>query len=218
MKRFRVLLLILTFFALFTSVHAQRNSSLAILMTADGPIMPPMLEYFKRGIETAEQRDAEVLIIELNTPGGAIDTMLEIIQVVDESKVPVVIYVYPNDAIAGSAGALITMAGQASAMAPKTAIGAASPIDSSGDDIQETLEKKIKAVLKAKARTMVEDRGTEAVKLAEEMIDEAKAVTASEALDAGLIDFISDDTEDLLQALDGFTVQVDGKPQKLQTT
>lgn len=218
MKKFRLFLLAFTLFASFSIVHAQRETRLAILMNADGPIMPPMLEYFKRGIETAEQRDAEVLIVELNTPGGSIDTMLEIIQVIDESKVPVVIYVYPNDAIAGSAGALITMAGEASAMAPKTAIGAASPIDSSGDDIQETLEKKIKAVLKAKVRTMIKDRGAEAINLAEGMIDEAKAVTAEEALDAGLIDFIADDTEDLLQALDGFTVQVDGGSRKLQTT
>jgi membrane-bound serine protease (ClpP class) len=187
-------------------------------MKADGPIVPPMLEYFKRGIETAEQRDAEVLIIELNTPGGSIDTMLEIIQVIGDSKVPVVVYVSPNDAIAGSAGALITMAGQASAMAPRAAIGAASPIDSSGNDIQTTLESKIKEILKAKVRIMVKSRGTEAVKLAESMIDDAKAVTANEALDAGLIDFISDDTEDLLQALDGFTVQVNGQPRKLETT
>jgi membrane-bound serine protease (ClpP class) len=217
MRKLRLFLLALTLFASFTIVHAQRETRLAILMNADGPIMPPMLEYFKRGIETAEQRDAEVLIVELNTPGGSLDTMLEIIDVIDESSVPVVIYVYPNDAIAGSAGALITMAGDASAMAPKTAIGAASPIESSGDDIQETLDRKIKAVLKAKARTMLTERGTEAVKLAEEMIDDARAVTADEALEAGLIDFISDDTEDLLQALDGFPVEVEGKSRKLQT-
>lgn len=218
MKKFRVLLLALTLFALFTSAHAQRNSSLALVMKADGPIVPPMLEYFKRGIETAEQRDAEVLIIELNTPGGSIDTMLEIIQVIGDSKVPVVVYVSPNDAIAGSAGALITMAGQASAMSPRAAIGAASPIDSSGNDIQTTLESKIKEILKAKVRIMVESRGKDAVELAEAMIDDAKAVTAAEALDAGLIDFIADDTEDLLQALDGFTVQVNGESRKLKTT
>lgn len=218
MKKLRVFLLVVTLFAFFTSVHAQRETRLALVMTADGPIVPPMLEYFKRGIETAEQRDAEVLIIELNTPGGSVDTMLEIIQVIGESKVPVVIYVSPKDAMAGSAGALITMAGHASAMAPRTAIGAASPIESSGADIEETREKKLKEFLKAKARTMVKDRGTEAVKLAEAMIEDAKAVTAAEALDAGLIDFISDDTEDLLQALDGFTVQVDGKARTLKTT
>jgi membrane-bound serine protease (ClpP class) len=212
MKLTRIPVLFLMALALFQPVFAQSNEPLAIVMTADGPIMPPMLEYFKRGIETAEQSHAEVLVIQLNTPGGSVETMLSIIQVMRASKVPVVVYVSPNDAIAGSAGALITMAGHASAMAPKTAIGAASPIDSSGADIESTLETKVKEILKARARSLVEDRSAEAIKLAEAMIDDAKAVTAKEALEAGLIDFISDDTEDLLQSLDGFTVQMeDGK-------
>lgn len=207
MKLTRIIILLLIALTTFQSVLAQNDGPLAIIMTADGPIMPPMLEYFKRGIETAEQRNAEVIIIELNTPGGSVDTMLEMIQVMRASSVPVVVYISPNDAIAGSAGAIITMAGHASAMAPKTAIGAASPIDNSGNDIQSTLEMKIKEILKARARALVEERGVQATQLAEAMIDDAKAVTAKEALEAKLIDFISDDTEDLLQELNGFTVQ-----------
>ncbi len=179
--------------------------------------MPPMLEYFQRGIETAEQRNAELLVIQLNTPGGSISTMSDMIKAIGKSKVPVVVYVSPKDAQAASAGALITMAGHASAMAPRTIIGAASPVDSSGGDIESTMDKKIKEDLKAKARTLVEHRGTEAIKLAEAMIDDAKAVTAKEALDAKLIDFISDDTEDLLQSLDGFTVQLEDGKRTLDT-
>jgi membrane-bound serine protease (ClpP class) len=211
---FLTLLLVLGFSSL---AGAQSNAPLAIILTAEGPIMPPMLEYFERGIQTAEQRDAELLVIELNTPGGSVDTMLEMIQAIRSSTVPVVVYVAPKDAIAGSAGALITMAGHASAMAPNTVIGAASPIDSSGADIQSTLETKVKETLKAKARSLVEDRGEEAVKLAEAMIDEATAVTAKEALEANLVDFIADDTEDLLQSLDGFTVKMDDGERKLDT-
>jgi membrane-bound serine protease (ClpP class) len=217
MKRLRILFLVLTCFALFSSVGAQSDEPLAIVLTADGPIMPPMLEYIQRGIETAEQRDAELLIIELNTPGGSIDTMLEIVQSIRSSTVPVVIYVAPKDAQAASAGALITMAGHASAMAPRTVIGAASPVDSSGGDIEVTMQKKIKEDLKAKARSLVEYRGGEAVKLAEAMIDDAKAVTAKEALDAKLIDFVADDTEDLLQALGGFTVKLEDGERTLNT-
>lgn len=217
MKHLRMLLLVFTVFALFTSARAQSDQPLAIVMTADGPVMPPMLAYFERGIKSAEQRNAEVLIIQLNTPGGSVDTMLEIIQVMRASTVPVVVYVSPNDAIAGSAGALITIAGHVSAMAPKTAIGAASPIDSSGADIAPTLETKIKEILKARVRTLTEGRGKDAVELAEAMIEDAKAVTAQEALDAGLIDFIADDTEDLLQALNGFTVQMDSGEVTLNT-
>ena len=217
MKKIRIFLLVLSVLAFFSAVRAQSNEPLALVMTVDGPIMPPMLEYIRRGIETADQRNAEVLIIQLNTPGGSVETMLEIIQVMRASTVPVVVYVSPNDAIAGSAGALITMAGHASAMAPKTAIGASSPIDSSGEDIETTLETKIKEILKARVRTLTEGRGAKATQLAEAMVEDAKAVTAKEALDAKLIDFISDDTEDLLQSLNGFTVQMDDGERTLNT-
>jgi membrane-bound serine protease (ClpP class) len=218
MKLIRITLLSLLLVLGFSSLAgAQNDEPLAIILTAKGPIMPPMLEYIQRGIETAEQRDAELLVIELNTPGGSIDTMSEIVQSIRSSKVPVVVYVAPKDAQAASAGALITMAGHASAMAPRTVIGAASPVDSSGGDIEVTMQKKIKEDLKAKARSLVEHRGGEAVKLAEAMIDDAKAVTAKEALDAKLIDFISDDTEDLLQSLDGFTVKTEEGERTLNT-
>lgn len=213
----RIFLLLFIVFAASYSAHAQGNSTPAVVLTADGPIMPPMLEYIQRGIETAEQRDAELLVIQLNTPGGSIDTMQSIVAAIRASKVPVVVYVSPQDAQAASAGAIITMAGQVSAMAPRTVIGAASPIDSSGADIESTLESKIKEDLKAKARTLIAARGEEATQLAEAMIDDAKAVTADEALKANLIDFISDDLEDLLQSLDGFTVQMEDGPRTLHT-
>ena len=218
MKLIRITLLTLMVALAFSSlVHAQSDEPLAIIMTADGTIMPPMLEYFQRGIETAEQRDAEVLIIQLNTPGGSMDTMSGN---------------HPSDARQQSAGGGLCFAkgchcgqrgridhdgGSRLCDGAETVIGAASPIDSSGADIQSTLETKIKEILKAKARTLVEERGAKAVKLAEAMIDDAKAVTAKEALDAKLIDFISDDTEDLLQSLNGFTVQMDDGERTLNT-
>jgi len=218
MKLIRITLLTLLLVLGFSSLAgAQSDEPLAIILTAEGPIVPPMLEYIQRGIETAEQRDAELLIIELNTPGGSVDTMLDIIQDIRSSTVPVVVYVAPKNAIAGSAGALITMAGHASAMAPDTVIGAASPIQSSGEDIQSTLESKVKETLKAKARSLVENRGKEAVQLAEAMIEDATAVTAKEALDARLVDFLADDTEDLLQALDGFKVKTEDGERALNT-
>src|SRR5262245_38925909 len=206
MKRIGLLLIFLgALLSIFQPGRAQSDAPLAIVMTADGPIVPPMLEYFKRGIETAERENAEVLIIQLNTPGGSISTMFEIVEAIGNSQVPVIIYVSPRDAQAASAGALITMAGHGSAMAPRTVIGAASPIDNSGGDIESTLEKKIKEDLKAKARTLLEQRGEKAIELSASMIDDAKAVTADEALEAKLIDFIADDTNDLLKKLDGFT-------------
>ena len=197
--------------------RAQDDQPLALVMTADGPIMPPMLEYIRRGVEVADRREAEVLIIELNTPGGSLDTMISIIQEIRASNVPVVVYVAPRNAMAGSAGAMITMAGHASAMAPETSIGASSPISSSGENLTSTAEEKAKEISKASIREFVAPRGEDALTLAEAMIDDAKAVTATEALDAGLIDFVVDNVDDLLEALDGFTVQMKDGPHTLST-
>jgi len=201
----------------FQPVSAQSDEPLALVMTADGPIMPPMLEYIKRGIESADRQNAEVLIIQLNTPGGNLDTMLEIITEIRASDVPVVVYVAPRNAIAGSAGAMITMAGHASAMAPETSIGASSPISGSGENLDSTSAAKAKEISKAAIREFVAPRGEEALALAEAMIDDAKAVTNTEALDAGLIDFVVDNIDDLLEALDGFTVQMEDGPRTLNT-
>jgi membrane-bound serine protease (ClpP class) len=213
-----VLILLASLSLVFQPARAQSDEPLALVMNADGPIVPPMLEYIQRGITTAEQQKAEVLIIQLNTPGGDLLTTIDIIGIIRASTVPVVIYVSPQNAIAGSAGALITMAGHASAMAPESAIGASSPISGSGQNLTSTEETKAKEISKAAIRPLVEPRGAEATKLAQDMIDVAKAVSADEALNAKLIDFIATDTNDLLKKLDGFTVQMKDGPRKLHTT
>jgi len=210
MKLARILLLtLLVAIAAFQSAGAQSAAPLALVLDADGPISPAMLDYLRRGIKVAEQQNAEVLIVQLNTPGGDIATTTEIIQAFRASRVPVVIYVAPNGSMAGSAGAIISMAAHAVAMAPETAIGAASPISGSGEDLTTTLETKAKEIMKAAIRPLVEPRGKEAVDLAESMIEDAIAVTADEALEAGLIDFIANDVDDLLDQLDGFTAKSD---------
>ncbi|WKZ36750.1 MAG: nodulation protein NfeD [Anaerolineales bacterium] len=217
-RTFGLLLIIFASFVLvFQPAAAQNEDPLAIVLTAEGPIMPPMREYIQRGIQTAERDNAELLIIELNTPGGSVATMLEIIEAMGNSRVPVVVYVSPRDAQAASAGALITMAGDASAMAPRTVIGAASPIGGSGEDLGSDARAKAVNDLKAVARGLVERRGADVVALAEAMIEEAVAVTATEALEIGLIDFIADDTEGLLQLLDGMQVDVRGETRTLNT-
>ena len=217
----RTFILFLLLFASFSlasqTVHAQNEAPLALVMTADGPIMPPMLEYIKRGVEMAERREAEVLIIQLNTPGGELLTTLDIIHIIRASSIPVVVYVAPRNAIAGSAGALITMAGHASAMAPETAIGASTPISGSGTDLNTDERAKAVNASKAAIRDIVAPRGAEALALAESMIEEAKAATAKEAFDVHLIDFLADNVDDLLESLDGFTVQVNNEPRVLQT-
>ncbi|MDQ2691246.1 MAG: nodulation protein NfeD [Chloroflexota bacterium] len=219
MKRLGCLFILLAaLLPAFQAARAQTAEPVAVVMTADGPIMPPMLEYIRRGVEVADRRQAEVLVIQLNTPGGSIETMLEIMRAIRASDVPVVVYVAPKNAIAGSAGAMITMAGHVSAMAPETSIGASSPISGSGENLNTTAETKAKEIVKASIRPLVTPRGEEALALAEAMVDEARAATADEALAANLIDFVADDLEDLLQALDGFTVQLNEETRTLNTT
>jgi membrane-bound serine protease (ClpP class) len=213
-----LVLLFAAFSTVFHAARAQTESPVALVMTADGPIMPPMLEYVKRGVEIAERRNAEVLVIQLNTPGGAVLTTLEIIREIRASQVPVVVYVSPRNAIAGSAGAMITVVGHASAMAPETTIGASTPISSTGENLQSDARAKEINSIKAALRPYVAPRGEEALALANAMIEEARAVTAQEALDAKLIDFVADDLEDLLQVLDGFTFQMNDGPRTVNTS
>src|SRR4030095_9542217 len=215
---FGLLLILLASLALILHpTRAQSDEPLVIVMTADGPVMPPMLEYIKRGIQAAERRDAELVIIQLNTPGGDLLTTLDIIRTMRASSVPVVVYVAPKNALAGSAGALITMAGHASAMAPETVIGASTPISGSGGDLNSDERAKATNAAKAAIRDIVSPRGPEALKLAESMIDEAKAATAKEALEVHLVDFVVDNIDDLLEALNGFTVQINGEARTLHT-
>jgi membrane-bound serine protease (ClpP class) len=218
MKPLRIFLLTLGLLAVFSGrIHAQSDRPLALVLDMNGVIMPAMQEYIERGIRTAEQRDAEVLVIQLDTPGGDLLTTLDIMQAIRASNVPVVVFVGPNGAIAGSAGAMITVSGHAAAMAPETAIGASTPISGSGEDLTSDERAKAVEITKAAIRPYVEPRGEDALKLAEAMIDVAKAVTAKEALDAKLIDFIADDTDELLEKLDGFTVTLEDGARTLNT-
>lgn len=196
---------------------AQGSGSRALRLTIEGPLTPPMLTYLERGLVQAQAEGAPLVIVQLNTPGGQIDLMQALVSAIRASATPVVVYVAPRGALAGSAGTLITLAGHAAAMAPETAIGAASPVGAQGEDLGTTLEAKQKEALMALARSLAERRGPAAVALAQATIDSAKAVTAGEALQAGLIDLIAADVPDLLNQLDGRPVNVQGQPRLLAT-
>jgi membrane-bound serine protease (ClpP class) len=202
----------------FQSAQAQGDSPLVILLKAEGPVAPAMQEYIQRGLGVAERQGADLVILQLDTPGGSIDTMNNIVQEIRDSRIPVVVYVSPRGAMAASAGTLITLAGHAAAMAPETIIGAASPVGGQGEDLGETLKAKEIEALKATVRTLAERRSEEAIALAESAIQEAKAASATEALDAGLVDFIATDVDDLLAQLDGFEVHLADGPRILETT
>jgi membrane-bound serine protease (ClpP class) len=219
MKTIRVLLLFL-FLGLFLlqPIHAAASGPVAMVMTMDGAITPAMLGYLTRGIQAAGQSGVQVIILQLNTPGGGLDPMQSMAEAIRASRVPVVVYVAPRGAWAGSAGTIITLAGHAAAMAPETAIGAASPVGSQGQNLGTTEQAKATEIMKATVRSLAERRGPEAVALAEATIESAKAASATEALKVHLVDFIANDVNDLLKQLDGFTVQMANGPLVLHTS
>lgn len=195
----------------------EERTGEAIVLTAVGPLTPAMREYIERGLEIASQRNSELVILQLDTPGGSIDLMEDIVQNILNSPVPVVVYVAPRGAIAGSAGTIITLAGDIAAMAPSTAIGAASPVSGEGEDIGETMEAKVKEILRAEIRSLAEDRPPEAIALAEDTVENAVAVSATEAFEVGMVDIIANDIPDLLQQLDGWEVHTPAGSRTLDT-
>jgi membrane-bound serine protease (ClpP class) len=187
-------------------------------MEVTGPVTPVMLSFIERGIEEAEEQGAEALVIMLNTPGGDVELTRKIIEAIISSNVPVAVYVAPRGAFAASAGTFITLAGHVAAMAPATSIGAASPVSGQGEEIPETLKDKITNILQAEIEGLAQRRGEKAVEWAREAVSEARAATAEEALELGVIDFIANDLEDLLRQMDGFSVTLhDGQEVTLQT-
>lgn len=218
MKNFLKFLTFLTLgLSLLLPFQAQAFGTSILVLTIDGAITPAAQTYLARGIQTAEQRGAEAIILQLDTPGGNIGSLQQMISDIRGSAVPVIVYVTPRGAWAASAGALLTIAGHASAMAPETAIGAASPVSGEGEDLTQTMESKVKNQLKATIAPLMAHRPIEAQKLAEAMIDEAAAVSSNDALAVGLIDFIAEDLDDLLSQLEGFTVQMPSGPYTLHT-
>jgi membrane-bound serine protease (ClpP class) len=202
----------------WASVAAAQAGHTALVLTLEGPLTPPMTSYLERGLERAQTLGAELVVLKLNTPGGQILLMKELIELIRNSPVPVVVFVTPRGAWAGSAGTLITLAGHVAAMSPETTIGAASPVGGQGEDLNETLEAKAKEEMKALARTLAAHRPPAAIALAEATIESAKAVTVDEALEVGLVDFIAEDIPSLLRQLEGFSVEVNGQTRALATT
>ena len=194
---------------------AQRP--VVVTLRLEGPLTPVMLEHLKRAEQAARQLGAAAIVVGLDTPGGSTDLMTTLVEQIRASSTPIIVYVSPRGAMAGSAGTLVTLAGHAAAMAPETTIGAASPVGSQGEDIGATLESKIKEITKASARSLAADRPQKAVDLAQEMIDNARAVSVDEALSVGLVDAKATSVEDLLQQMDGRQVRLQDQMVTLHT-
>jgi len=176
------------------------------LIKIDGAIGPATANYISRAVDVAAAQNDECLIIQLNTPGGLLDSASEIVQDFYGSKVPTVVYVAPAPARAGSAGVFITMAADVAAMAPYTRIGAAHPVElGAGGEVEntgETMKTKIENDTATFAQSIA-DKRHRSVKWAIASVRESASITAEEALRTNVIDLIANDLPDLLKKLDG---------------
>jgi membrane-bound serine protease (ClpP class) len=170
-------------------------------IVVNGAIHPVTAEYIGRALETASANRDQAVLIELNTPGGLVDSTREIIEKISASSVPVIVYVTPTGSRAGSAGIFILEAADVAAMAPGSNAGAAHPVTLFGKP-DEVMMKKIENDTAALMRSVVAKRGRN-VELAESAVRESKSFTEQEALDKKLIDYVASSEQDLFRQMSG---------------
>ena len=177
------------------------------LLTLDGPIDVVNAKFLARGIDTATEEGAVLLIVLLDTPGGLLDSTQDMVEEILAADIPIVVYVSPPGAFAASAGTFLLAAAHLAAMAPSTNVGAASPVSGTGEDLPETLAAKTTQNAAASLRSIAEERGRNAEAL-EQTVLSAASYSASEALDLNIIDIIAEDVDDLLVQVDGRTAEL----------
>jgi membrane-bound serine protease (ClpP class) len=204
-----IIFLLCVLLSLFATVTWAARGDVYIL-TVNDAISPGIAEYIKNGIEKAEKDGAACLIIELDTPGGLAESMRLIIKDILGSTVPIVVFVSPGGARAASAGVMITMAADVAAMAPGTNIGAAHPVGAGGKDISGKMSEKVINDMVAHAKSVAEKRGRNQ-DWVEQAIRESVSVTETEALEENIIDLIAEDTDDLIEQLNGYKIADKGE-------
>ena len=212
------LFLVLFLFPSPTAAEDRPSTSTVLELKLDGEVEPILATYIEEGLADAARRNATLVVITMDTPGGLSDSMRDIIQHILSSPVPVAVYVSPTGARGASAGFFILLSADIAAMTPGTHTGAASPLIGVGAypvAIDETLRKKITNDAMAFLRSYAEKRGRNPA-LAETAVTDAKAFTEREALDGKLIDLVAFSEEDLLRQLNGREItRFDGRKIKL---
>jgi membrane-bound serine protease (ClpP class) len=209
MKRLYLYLALLLFPIL---VHSQSVVSIKI----DGSINPASADFIRNAINKATDSKAECLIIHLNTPGGLLKSTRVIVGDILESSVPVVVYVSPGGAHAGSAGVFVTMAAHIAAMAPSTNIGAAHPVSMQGG-MDSTMSNKTTNDAVAFIKTIAEKRKRN-LQWAEEAVRRSVSITEAEAIQDKVVDLIAVNEQDLLKQIDGKMVELSTGSKTLHTT
>jgi len=198
------LLLISIFFYSLTVYYTTPKPSIYLLQL-NGIINPITSQYVVSGIEDAEAEEAECLILQLDTPGGLDTSMRDIIKKMLNSTIPIIVYVSPSGGRAASAGVFITLASNIAAMAPGTNIGAAHPVVMGGEEIDEVMKAKMENDAAAYIKTIAEKRGRN-TQWAEKAVRESVSITEQEAIEIGVIEFIANDVNELIEIINGVRV------------
>jgi membrane-bound serine protease (ClpP class) len=215
---FLALLVIPVAAGLGSSLLAAASPTTVEVLTVDGTIVPVIADYIDRGISQAEENGATACIIELDTPGGLLDSTEKIVQKIMNADVPIVVYVSPKGAWAASAGTFITLSAHIAAMTPGTTIGAAHPVSASGEEIPEDQMKKIVEFSAKWMKTIAEERGRN-MEEAELAVTESKSFTDVDALEYNLINLRADNLESLISQINGWTVTLaSGEEVTIDTT
>jgi len=211
MKNFRHIFAILVFLMGNTA-----SAQIVHVITLDATINPATADFIHEAIQKAFNDGAECLVIRLNTPGGLLKSTRVIVTDLLTAKVPVIVYVSPPGSQSASAGAFITLAAHIAAMAPGTNIGAAHPVGMQGGEKDSIMNEKATNDAAAFIRSISEKRHRN-VQWAENAVRRSISITEREALEDSVIDLIAANVRDLLEKIDGKTVDIDGQPKILST-
>ena len=187
-----------------------------VLLVVDGMINPASADYIRGGIAAAAEQGAAAVVVQLDTPGGLLESTKVIVKDMLGAPVPVLVYVAPSGAGATSAGVFVTMAANIAAMAPGTNIGAAHPVSGQGENISGDMREKVENFAASLGRTIAQQRGRN-VEWAEKAVRDSVSVTEREAVSLKVVDLIADNVDDLLAKVHGRTVEVQGRTLILNT-
>ncbi|HEY6767813.1 MAG TPA: nodulation protein NfeD [Candidatus Sulfotelmatobacter sp.] len=188
--------------ALAVTVMTNTVSAEVLKIVVNDTIQPITEEYIARAIDEAHRRNDQALLIEINTPGGLLESTRNIIETITASPVPVVIYVAPGGSRAGSAGFFILECADIAAMAPGTNAGAAHPVVLGGGKVDDVMKEKMENDAAALMRSVASKRGRN-IEVAESAVRQSKSFTEQEALSQHLIDYVASSTDDLFRQIQG---------------
>ena len=184
------------------------------VIVVDAGINPATADFIHESLFTGARDGAQALIIELDTPGGLLDSTKFIVKDLLGAPLPVIVYIAPSGAGAASAGVFVTMAANLAAMAPGTNIGAAHPVGGQGENIGGDMREKVENFAASLSKTIAQERGRN-VEWAEKAVRESVSITEQEALQLHVVDIVATNLDDLLRQADGREVSIKGATVRL---